>query len=1126
VVADPDNTVSPADPSKVDDLPLPGLTPTGPTFTSDGGVDYGDTITGGYLPVATTVELAWASGKAQSDIKGSPIDTQPTSTGPGTDGPFHVPATALQDPPAGAQYLLAVTDPGNLVPLADANNVSALALTDVAVAAPMFNADDGVDVPYTISGANLPQAATIDLYYASGTTPESEIGGAIAIGSTMTAQGSYTLTVPRSDLGDAPEGAKFILAVADPDGMLVESDKGNNVAALALPDIDAQSLDWHKTSVPVTSQDANAVGSHSTGGGVDFKYQVVAGMAPTDITVGFYWGDGSMPLESLDQPLYSLTIPAGTAAMQSDTNQVTASDLMGPDGMMVPPQGTTTLLAIIDPLDSVVMTDTTSDSIQLGITAADIFDNSDPDHPSLSEAAQGSHIYAHFTPVGGALNLQQAAAILGVNHFNWQQTFTGPGTWQVLEEVGAETGPEQSPYTGQVDANGNAIYNLADDPDDTSPPAFADGTLMDLQNAPTPYYDPIVKVTGREMYVIKVLRFTIQDTVRYITIPQNWDNTLPTYLTEGANPEWASSPSDSNSAGGTTADGLDFVFIDQPALPDYALSGQNGVARSGFYIKFQTSLVGVNGSQVMPLEDPATQFKWKSNSVFTETNSNIVSGQAIVVTKPLPDFVPTISSGGVFDVQSDTTTSSDTSTTVSFSNNPVPSGQTVTLTAVVGSTTGAALPTGDVDFVDGTTGSDLGTVRLMDGAAQLSLSSLPVGDHSIIAFYSGDTDSQGSSTQATLTVNSAAMSSVRLSNVSGMGTYGGTASLTATLTAGGAPLAGKTVTFSLNEGGTVTPVGTATTNTNGIASLSGISLAGFGAGTLTGAVVDSFAGDATDTSSNNSGDLSVSPAQATLSLSGLVFTYDGSPHTATVSTNPAGLGGVTVSYALNNVPVAAPTQAGSYTVTAALNNPNYTGMSVAGTLVIHQATPTITWTSPADITSGTPLESAQLDATGSVPGTFSYNPAAGTVLNPGQGQTLTVMFTPTDTTDYATASGSTLINVLSAPLPPTPPQATGVVGVGHSKKGLTSITIGFNEALDQSSVVNPSLYSVLGAVTKRKKTVYSKAVGIQSISLNGNSKVTINLAKPFKGAVQVTVQAGIAATNGTKSSGRFIAVTR
>ena len=47
-------------------------------------------------------------------------------------------------------------------------------------------------------------------------------------------------------------------------------------------------------------------------------------------------------------------------------------------------------------------------------------------------------------------------------------------------------------------------------------------------------------------------------------------------------------------------------------------------------------------------------------------------------------------------------------------------------------------------------------------------------------------------------------------------------------------------------------------------------------------------------------------------------------------------------------------------------------------------------------------------------GTFTYTPAAGTVLAAGNNQTLSVLFTPTDTTDYSTATATATINVLPA----------------------------------------------------------------------------------------------------------------
>jgi glucuronoarabinoxylan endo-1,4-beta-xylanase len=54
-----------------------------------------------------------------------------------------------------------------------------------------------------------------------------------------------------------------------------------------------------------------------------------------------------------------------------------------------------------------------------------------------------------------------------------------------------------------------------------------------------------------------------------------------------------------------------------------------------------------------------------------------------------------------------------------------------------------------------------------------------------------------------------------------------------------------------------------------------------------------------------------------------------------------------------------------------------------------------------------------LDATASVAGTFTYSPAAGTVLSAGS-QTLSVTFTPTDTTDYNTATDSVTLTVNKA----------------------------------------------------------------------------------------------------------------
>jgi hypothetical protein len=75
---------------------------------------------------------------------------------------------------------------------------------------------------------------------------------------------------------------------------------------------------------------------------------------------------------------------------------------------------------------------------------------------------------------------------------------------------------------------------------------------------------------------------------------------------------------------------------------------------------------------------------------------------------------------------------------------------------------------------------------------------------------------------------------------------------------------------------------------------------------------------------------------------------------------------------------------------------NYTTATATVAITVTKATPTITWATPADLVYGTALSGTQLNATASVAGTFVYSPAAGTVLNAGAGQTLSVTFTPDD----------------------------------------------------------------------------------------------------------------------------------
>jgi hypothetical protein len=107
--------------------------------------------------------------------------------------------------------------------------------------------------------------------------------------------------------------------------------------------------------------------------------------------------------------------------------------------------------------------------------------------------------------------------------------------------------------------------------------------------------------------------------------------------------------------------------------------------------------------------------------------------------------------------------------------------------------------------------------------------------------------------------------------------------------------------------------------------------------------------------------------------------------------------------------------AGSHSLTAVFAGDSNLAASTSAALTetVTQTVPTITWTgSGSTLDIGTPLSAAQLNATASVPGTFTYTPALGTVLPLGN-TTLMAAFAPTDSFDYAPASASYPIDVVA-----------------------------------------------------------------------------------------------------------------
>ena len=170
-------------------------------------------------------------------------------------------------------------------------------------------------------------------------------------------------------------------------------------------------------------------------------------------------------------------------------------------------------------------------------------------------------------------------------------------------------------------------------------------------------------------------------------------------------------------------------------------------------------------------------------------------------------------------------------------------------------------------------------------------------------------------------------------------------------------------------------------------------------------------------------------------------------------------------------------------------------MSATGTTTISvaQATPTITWTNPASIVSGTALSGTQLDASASyivggtmvsVPGTYVYTPAAGTALSAGNDQTLSVIFKPNDSTDYTSATANVTINVTpsTTPTPTIVAEQIKLVSLRHNKHGkpigkpVVEIVFHYSTAMNPATADNPGNYQVNWTSTKKVKTKVVKVV--------------------------------------------------
>jgi len=185
------------------------------------------------------------------------------------------------------------------------------------------------------------------------------------------------------------------------------------------------------------------------------------------------------------------------------------------------------------------------------------------------------------------------------------------------------------------------------------------------------------------------------------------------------------------------------------------------------------------------------------------------------------------------------------------------------------------------------------------------------------------------------------------------------------------------------------------------------------------------------------------------------------------------------------------------------------------TLTVNKASPTLAWATPAPIYTSTALSATQLDATATgvtaatLPGTFAYTPTAGTKLNSGP-HSLSTTFTPTDTTDYATATDQVTIQVNAVTAstaviqtsanPITFGQSETFTAVvtgsdGNPFSGGTAAFTVDGVSIGSAAVVNGSASVTDATLTGGARQVvltYTNATQ----TLTGNATITVNKASP------------------------------
>jgi hypothetical protein len=371
---------------------------------------------------------------------------------------------------------------------------------------------------------------------------------------------------------------------------------------------------------------------------------------------------------------------------------------------------------------------------------------------------------------------------------------------------------------------------------------------------------------------------------------------------------------------GTDSGGVVASYVGTTEFAGSSGGGDLVVSKAGTTLSEVTGAAGIGNNAELtatltsnvtnqPIANETISFTLDGKSVGTATTNS--SGVATLTGVTTTDAIGTDTNGVVASFAGD----SNYATATAVTGNLVVSQNTTSVSNISGTATYGGTATLSATLTNGLTGADLsgdtisfsldgkslGTATTSSsGVATLSgvvtTDGVGTDTNGIVASYAGNSTTSASSGEGNLVVSQAGTT---LLNVSGSAAVGGTATLTATLDSAitSLPLAGQTISFDLNA----KLVGTAVTNSNGVATLIGVANSA-GAGTENGAVVATFNGVTDYSSTNATGNLVVATSAATLTnvtgnaTFGGTATLDATLNDPTTST---GISGQTVSFSLD-----------------------------------------------------------------------------------------------------------------------------------------------------------------------------------------------------------------------------------